>query len=75
MRKILVIGAGRSASSLIKYLLDKSEKENLFITVGDVLVASAEERIKGHKNGKAITLDIFDDSARTAAVKDADIVV
>ena len=35
MRKILVIGAGKSASSLIKYLLDKSDKENLQIIVAD----------------------------------------
>jgi hypothetical protein len=27
MRNILIIGAGRSASSLIKYLLDKSDQE------------------------------------------------
>ena len=36
MRKILIIGAGRSASSLIKYLQEKSTKENLNITIADV---------------------------------------
>ena len=36
MRHILVIGAGRSASSLIKYLLENSEKENLHVTIGDL---------------------------------------
>ena len=36
MRQVLVIGAGRSASSLIKYLLENSEKENLHITIGDL---------------------------------------
>ena len=36
MRNILVIGAGRSASSLIKYLLEKSEKEQLHITIADL---------------------------------------
>ena len=35
MRKILIIGSGKSSSYLIKYLLDKSEKENLFITIAD----------------------------------------
>ena len=75
MRKILVIGAGRSASSLIKYLLDKSSSENLFITVGDVSKVNAEERINNHKNGQAIALDVFDKEARITAVKNADIVV
>ena len=32
MKKILIIGAGRSASSLIKYLLNKSEEEAIQIT-------------------------------------------
>jgi len=75
MRKILVIGAGRSVSSLIKYLLDKSSSENLHITVGDVSKQNAEERVNNHKNGLAIRLDVFDDEARIAAVKNADIVV
>ena len=75
MRKILVIGAGRSASALIKYLLDKSSSENLHITVGDVSKKNAEERVNNHKNGLAIMLDVFDDESRVTAVKNADIVV
>ena len=35
MKKILVIGAGRSSTSLIKYLLDNSSKENWSVTVVD----------------------------------------
>ena len=35
MRNILLIGAGRSTSSLIHYLLENSVKENWIITVGD----------------------------------------
>ncbi len=75
MRKILVIGAGRSSSSLIKYLLDKSSGENLFITVGDVSLETAKERVNNHSNGLAIALDVFDAQARIDAVKSADIVV
>ena len=36
MRNILIIGAGKSASYLIKYFLDKSISENLNITIGDL---------------------------------------
>ena len=75
MRKILVIGAGRSASSLIRYLLDKSSTENLFVIVADVSLASAQERIENHTNGKAITLDVLNEKARIAAVQEAYIVV
>lgn len=75
MRKILVIGAGRSSSSLIKYLLDKSTVENLQIIVADVLKQIAEEKIQNHKNGVAIALDVFDNRSRTDAIINADIVI
>ncbi len=75
MRKILVIGAGRSSSSLIKYLLDKSTVENLQIIVADVFKQTAEEKIQNHKNGVAIALDVFDNRSRTDAIKNADIVI
>ena len=75
MRNILLIGAGRSSSSLIKYLLDKSTTENLQITVGDVNKEFAESKINNHPNAKAITLDVFNEIDRRAAVKDADIVI
>ena len=75
MRKILVIGAGRSSSSLIKYLLDKSTEEKLQIIVADVSKQSAQERIQNHPNGKAFVLDVFDTTARNEAIKNADIVI
>ena len=35
MQRILVVGAGRSASTLIKYLLDHSELNNWQVIVAD----------------------------------------
>ena len=75
MRKILIIGAGRSASSLIKYLLDKSETENLFIIIADKCIESAKKLMKNHKNAKTIALDIFNEEQRKKAIKNADIVI
>ena len=75
MRKILVIGSGKSASYLIKYFLDKSENENLHITVGDLSVDNAKKLTGGHKNATAITLDVFNKASRVEAIKNADIVV
>ncbi|WP_411767223.1 saccharopine dehydrogenase family protein [Winogradskyella sp. A3E31] len=75
MRKILIIGAGKSSSYLIKYLLEKSDTENLHITVGDLNVENASSLTKQHPNSNVIPLDIFDAEARTTAVKTADIVV
>jgi saccharopine dehydrogenase-like NADP-dependent oxidoreductase len=75
MRKILLIGAGRSSSSLITYLLDKSDSENLHITIADVSLALAKNKIQNHKNGTALALDIFNKEERIKAIKNADIVI
>ncbi|WP_034041886.1 saccharopine dehydrogenase family protein [Wocania ichthyoenteri] len=75
MRKILVIGSGKSTSFLIKYLLDKSESENLYITIGDINIENAKKLIGNHKNATAITLDVFNEISRIEAIKNTDIVV
>ena len=75
MRKILIIGSGKSTSYLLKYLLDKASSESLFITVGDLNIENAKTLIGNHKNAEAITLDVFDESSRIKAIKNADIVV
>lgn len=75
MRKVLIIGAGRSSSSLITYLLEKSVEENLEITVADATIEAALARVENHANANTMALDVFDAPARQAAVKNADIVV
>lgn len=75
MRKILIIGAGKSSSYLIKYLLDKSQSENLHITIGDLNVENAKKLVGSHNNVNIVHLDVFNAQSRTIAVKDADIVV
>ena len=75
MRKILIIGAGRSSSSLIKYLLDKSTKEDLNITIGDVSIENASSKVNNQKNATAIQLDVFNTEQRIEAIKNADIVI
>ncbi len=75
MRKILLIGAGKSTSSLIKYLKEKSEKEQLQIIIGDLSLENAEKFSGNHSNTKAIQLDIFKAEERQTAIKEADIVI
>lgn len=75
MRKILVIGSGKSTSYLIKYLLDKSKSEDLHITVGDLDIGTALKLIDNHENATAITLDVFNKKSRAEAVQNADIVI
>lgn len=75
MRTVLIIGAGRSASSLIQYLLNKSEAEDLHLIIGDLSLASAQNKTNNHPNSTAISLDIFDQNQRKEAIQKADIVI
>ena len=45
MKQILVLGAGRSAPFLIKYLLDNAEEHDWFVTVGDLSLEAAERAV------------------------------
>ena len=75
MRTVLIIGAGRSASSLIQYLLNKSVEEDLHLIIGDLLLESAQKKTNNHPNATAISLDIFDQNQRKEAIQKADIVI
>ncbi len=75
MRSVLIIGAGRSASSLIRYLLAKSETENLHLVVADLSLALAEKKTQKHPNATPIALDIFNTEERRAAIEKASIVI
>ena len=75
MKKIFVIGAGRSSSSLIKYLLDHSSKENWSITIADADVQLAQQKTAGYSNTIAISFDVNNDHQRHQEIDQADIVV
>ena len=75
MRTILIIGAGRSASSLIQYLLNKSERENLHLVIGDLSLALAEKKTKNHPNATPIALDILNENQRKDAILHSHIVI
>lgn len=75
MRHILIIGAGRSASSLIKYLLNKSEAENLHLTIGDLSLELAQRKAGTHPRATAIAFDIFNAEQRHTQISKADIVI
>ncbi|MFA9193078.1 saccharopine dehydrogenase C-terminal domain-containing protein [Flavobacterium sp. FBOR7N2.3] len=75
MRDILIIGAGRSASSLIEYLLEKSEKEQLHLVIADLSLELAQNKTNNHPNATPIALDIFNKNERRAAIEKASIVI
>ncbi|MBX9850200.1 MAG: saccharopine dehydrogenase NADP-binding domain-containing protein [Cytophagaceae bacterium] len=75
MKKILILGAGRSSSVLIQYLLQKGKEQNWMVTVGDTSLESARQKINNHPNGKAIIFDVHDQKIRETEIKEADLVI
>ncbi len=75
MKNILIIGAGRSSSSLIKYLLDHSDEEGWKIHVGDTDLNLAKQKTGGHKNARAFEFNAMDEVSRKKEIAAADIVV
>lgn len=75
MRKILIIGAGKSTSSLVRFLCEKSKTEKLDISIADKDLEQAKKIAQSSKNLNAFQLDIFNKDERETAIKEADIIV
>lgn len=75
MKSILLIGAGKSATVLIDYLLEQADKQDWRIVVGDLSVETAREKLAGHERGEAIYFDVNDPELRSATVEKADLVI
>lgn len=75
MRNVLIIGAGRSASSLIQYLLAKADEQSLHLTVADLSLELAQKKTKNNPNATPLALDIFNAEERKAAIQKASIVI
>lgn len=75
MNKILIIGAGKSSSTLIDFLLEKSESHDWKVTVSDLDLDLAKKKIKNHPNGKAIRFDILEEGKREQIIGEQDMVI
>jgi len=75
MKNIFLIGAGRSATVLINYLLDICEKESWFLTVGDSNLEVAKIKVGGRSAGKAILFDVNDSNQLNQCVSESDLVI
>ena len=75
MNNILVIGAGRSATALIKYLLSHAAENQWFVTVGDSDLELAKQKVGNHTHGRAIWLDVHKPNDRREMIARVDVVV
>jgi saccharopine dehydrogenase-like NADP-dependent oxidoreductase len=75
MKQILLIGAGRSATTLIQYLLQHAGQGQWQLTVGDLSVDLAQRKVGAHPHAKAIAFDVANDAQRRDEIAKADIVI
>lgn len=75
MKQILVLGAGLSSPTLIRYLLEHAEENKWFIRVGDYSEETAQKRVNGHSHGEAFKFDVYNDDQRTKEIRKANIVI
>jgi len=75
MRSVLIFGAGKSSSSLVSYLLDKSTSESLELIIADVSPENAKSLVKNHPKSRVVQLDIFQDGQRKELISKSDIVI
>ncbi len=75
MREILIVGAGKSTSVLIEYLLKQADSENLFLRIGDLDIENAKKACNNHSKCEAFELDVFKKESREPAIERADIII
>ena len=64
MKKILLLGAGKSATVLIDYLLANAKKENWQLTLVDADLQLARSKIGQSSFGVPLSFDIKNDAER-----------
>jgi saccharopine dehydrogenase-like NADP-dependent oxidoreductase len=72
MKNVLVLGAGLVSKPGVRYLLNQ---KNIFVTVASRTVSKAENLIKGFSNGKAVQLNVQDETQLSKLIEQNDIIV
>lgn len=75
MKNILVLGAGRSASTLIRYLLRHAQTEDWHLIVADRDLELAQQKVAGADCAEAVFFDVRNQLQTRREVARADVVV
>ena len=74
MRNILIVGAGKSSPYLIKYLIENSQEQNLFLHITDLKI----DHLKAYSKNERCTvstINILDDNQREEFIIKSDIII
>ncbi|MEJ6589794.1 MAG: saccharopine dehydrogenase C-terminal domain-containing protein [Crocinitomicaceae bacterium] len=75
MKTILILGAGLSASSMIRYLLNSSKEEGWQLRVVDRELSRVEKLIAGYSNAQALSFNATERDERMSEMEKADLVI
>jgi Arc/MetJ-type ribon-helix-helix transcriptional regulator len=75
MQTLLILGAGMSASSLIRYVLARAEKYDWKIRIVDQQKELIERKTNGHPRAVVLTFDALNPAERLPEIKRADLVI
>lgn len=75
MQTILIIGAGKSSTFLIEYLLKTATVKSRTIIVADISKEVADKKIKNHHHAIAAKINLDDAESRKTLVQKSDVVI
>jgi saccharopine dehydrogenase-like NADP-dependent oxidoreductase len=75
MQTILILGAGKSSTYLIDYLLDSAASKNRKLIVADISENIAAQKIKSNPFATSVAFDIDNITERTSLIQKSDLVV
>lgn len=75
MKKILVLGAGLSSSSMIRYLLAQAASFDWQVRIVDQNIRLVEKKIGNNPRGMALAFDALDRDQRRDEMQQADLVI
>ncbi|GAB4409684.1 MAG: saccharopine dehydrogenase C-terminal domain-containing protein [Bacteroidia bacterium] len=75
MKQILILGAGRSSTVLIQYLLDVCSAQGWLLTVGDLSEELARRKAGDAACVRTIRFDVHDSDQRADEISRADVVI
>ncbi|HEU5365300.1 MAG TPA: saccharopine dehydrogenase C-terminal domain-containing protein [Hanamia sp.] len=75
MKKILLFGAGKSATTLIDYLGKTCDENEWKLLVCDANLSLAESKIKSFSSAEAVSFDVSNDEKRHEYISNADLII
>lgn len=75
MQTILIIGAGKSSTYLIDYLIKSAPEKRRHIILADVSKDIAEKKLRGQNNTLAAEINLKDPQARRSLIEKSELVI